>query len=67
MRAGLDYLRALEGDSLAEAQRYIRRAPWTTRTPLRRALSADPWWRGLRDGLPERPVDGFLAPPDVGL
>jgi hypothetical protein len=46
--AGLAYLRGLEGASLAEAQRYIRRAPWTTRTPLRRALSTDPWWRGLR-------------------
>ena len=46
--AGLTYLRGLEGESLAEAQRYIRRAPWTTRTRLRRALSADPWWRGLR-------------------
>ena len=50
--AGLAYLRSLEGESLDEAQRYIRRAPWTTRTRLRRALSADPWWRGLR---PPRP------------
>ena len=50
--AGRDYLRGLEGDSLAEAFRYIRNAPPTTRTPLRRALAADPWWRGLRAQAP---------------
>ncbi|WP_424933368.1 hypothetical protein [Amaricoccus macauensis] len=48
--AGRAYLRTLEGESLEEAHRYIRNAPWTTRTPLRRALSRDPWWRGLRAG-----------------
>jgi len=46
--AGQEYLRALRGDSLAEAFRYIRKAPPSTRTPLRRALAADPWWRSLR-------------------
>lgn len=46
--AGREYLRGLGGDSLAEAFRYIRNAPATTRTPLRRALAVDPWWRSLR-------------------
>ena len=46
--AGRAYLRGLEGASLIEAHRYIRNAPSTTRTPLRRALAVDPWWRGLR-------------------
>jgi hypothetical protein len=49
---GCAYLRGLEGASLIEAHRYIRNAPRTTRTPLRRALAADPWWRGLRGSLP---------------
>lgn len=43
----LAYLRALTGDSLAEAVRYIDSAPAATDTPLRRALAADPWWRAL--------------------
>jgi hypothetical protein len=47
--AGIDWLRGLGGESLAEAHRYIRNAPASTRTPLRRALARDPWWRGLRD------------------
>ena len=45
--AGIGYLKSLAGDSLAEAHRYIRQAPFATRTPLRRALARDPWWRGL--------------------
>lgn len=45
---GLGYLKALEAANLAEAHRYIRNAPSSTRTPLRRALACDPWWRGLR-------------------
>lgn len=51
---GLGYLRGLAGESLAEAHRYIRSAPLATRTPLRRALVRDPWWRGLsrRHGVP---------------
>ncbi|WP_111431217.1 hypothetical protein [Rhodobacteraceae bacterium DSL-40] len=44
---GLGYLRGLAGESLAEAHRYIRNAPLATRTPLRRALARDTWWRGL--------------------
>lgn len=44
---GVLYLKGLAGESLAEAHRYIRRAPPATRTPLRRALVGDPWWRGL--------------------
>ncbi len=45
---GLAYLRTLQGESLSEARRYIRSAPAATRTPLRRALARNPWWRGLR-------------------
>jgi hypothetical protein len=44
---GQAYLQSLSGDSLAEAVAYIRNAPETTRTPLRDALAADPWWQGL--------------------
>ncbi len=39
------YLAELPPPSLAEAVRYIERAPEETDTPLRRALSDDPWWR----------------------
>jgi hypothetical protein len=46
---GRAYLRTLAGENLAEAHRYIRNAPCTSRTPLRRALAHDPWWRSLRD------------------
>jgi hypothetical protein len=42
---GIAYLRTLEGDSLAAALEYINGAPQMTDTPLRRALSLDPWWR----------------------
>ncbi|MFQ5624857.1 MAG: hypothetical protein ACE5FS_15850 [Paracoccaceae bacterium] len=45
--SGVAYLRTLSGESLAEAHRYITRAPETTQTPLRRALSQDAWWRSL--------------------
>jgi hypothetical protein len=41
----VSYLRCLTGDSLDEAVRYIENAPAATDTPLRRALSADDWWR----------------------
>ncbi len=41
----MGWLRGLKHDSLAEAHRYIRNAPATVRTPLRRALVGDPWWR----------------------
>ncbi|MEL7277281.1 MAG: hypothetical protein AAGK98_12485 [Pseudomonadota bacterium] len=41
------YLRSLEGESLAEAHRYISEAPEGTRTPLRTALERDLWWRRL--------------------
>lgn len=46
--AGLAYLRTLPGADLAEAVRYIRSAPLATRTPLRRALVRDAWWREVR-------------------
>jgi hypothetical protein len=45
--AGITHLRELGPTNLAEAHRYIRSAPLGTRTPLRRALARDPWWRGL--------------------
>jgi hypothetical protein len=48
VEAGVAYLRSLAGESLGEAHRYIRNAPSTVRTPLRRALARDAWWRGLR-------------------
>ena len=41
------YLKTLEGESLAEAERYINLAPAKTDTPLRRALADDPWWTDL--------------------
>lgn len=41
---GIAYLQTLQGESLDEAVRYIENAPPGTDTPLRRALSADPWW-----------------------
>ena len=41
----ITYLRTLDGESLDEAVRYIENAPAWTDTPLRRALSRDPWWR----------------------
>ncbi|MGF1447538.1 MAG: hypothetical protein ACFBRM_15250 [Pikeienuella sp.] len=44
---GEAYLRALSEPSLAEAHRYITRAPPETDTALRRRLSADPWWQAL--------------------
>jgi carbonic anhydrase/acetyltransferase-like protein (isoleucine patch superfamily) len=50
--AGIAHLRELPEGNLAEAFRYIRNAPLGTRTPLRRALACDPWWRGLRPSAP---------------
>jgi hypothetical protein len=41
---GLAYLRALQGDSAAEARRYIGNAPAETVTPLRTRLADQPWW-----------------------
>jgi hypothetical protein len=46
--AGITHLRELAPANLAEAHRYIRSAPLSTRTPLRRALARDRWWQGLR-------------------
>lgn len=54
--AARDYLGALPTEPLTHAVRYIENAPKATETPLRRALSADPWWQalaarpGMRDG-----------------
>ena len=39
-----DHLRSLEGESAAEAKRYITLAPDKVDTPLRRALSEQSWW-----------------------
>lgn len=64
--AGLRYLGALRGESRREAVRYIEQAPVTTDTPLRRALSATPWWRRAAAeilGGPCRRADG---PPSRG-
>ncbi len=47
LERGLAYLRKLQGDSLAEAHRYITSAPPQTATPMRKFLESDPWWRGL--------------------
>ena len=44
LQAALDHLWALTGDSLTEAQRYIRNTPARVDTPLRRALADSPWW-----------------------
>lgn len=41
------YLHGLEGESLAEAWRYIEFAPEETDTPLRRHIQAQEWWRAL--------------------
>ena len=38
------HLRSLEGESAAEAKRYISLAPDKVDTPLRRALSEQSWW-----------------------
>lgn len=42
--AAVAYLKALTGESLAEAVRYIELAPEATDTKLRRALAGDEWW-----------------------
>lgn len=48
---GITYLQTLTGENLAEAHRYIRNAPFTTRTPLRRKLTRNLWWRALSTDL----------------
>lgn len=53
--AAIAHLRGLGPDSLAEAHRYVTRAPETTNTPLRRALAQDPWWRALAAATPPKP------------
>ncbi len=44
---GVEWLRGLGAESLAEAWRYITFAPRETDTPFRRHLAGDPWWRSL--------------------
>jgi hypothetical protein len=41
---GMAYLKTLSKEQWQEAYRYITEAPSTTDTPLRRALSEQPWW-----------------------
>lgn len=48
LQAGLTYLKTLPPENLAEAYRYIQSAPTQTRTPMRSALEADPWWQSLK-------------------
>ena len=43
--AAVAYVSGLRGDSLDEAVTYIRLAPKTTDTPLRRALEDEDWWQ----------------------
>lgn len=45
--AALRYLQTLQGESLAEAIRYIDNAPERTVTPLRTFLESDGWWCSL--------------------
>ena len=47
---GIQYLKTLRGESLAEAHNYIQNAPAQTATPLRAALAKDAWWLGLGMG-----------------
>ena len=49
-QAGLEWLKSLSSDSLAEGWRYITRAPDETDTPFRRYLKTSPWWRSLDFG-----------------
>ena len=44
---GLEYLKTLEGENLAEAHAYITNAPQQTATPMRHLLENDPWWQSL--------------------
>ena len=44
LQTAQDHLRSLQGISLEEARRYIRKAPTRVETPLRRALEDSPWW-----------------------
>lgn len=55
VEGAIAYLKTLGGDSLVEAVRYIHYAPVETDTPLRRALSGDPWWHDqiVRHAEPE--------------
>ncbi|MCF6272165.1 MAG: hypothetical protein L3J37_03100 [Rhodobacteraceae bacterium] len=47
VEAGIEYLKTLSGENLAEAHAYIENAPAQTTTPLRKRLARDEWWQGL--------------------
>jgi len=46
-REVLTHLRSLEGEDLARAEKYIRRAPVTIRTPYRTAIEHEFGWTGV--------------------
>ena len=45
VRDGIDYLKTLDEEGLAEAVQYIELAPRAVDTPLRRGLAKDDWWQ----------------------
>ncbi len=47
MSSAIDHLKGLAPESLEEAKRYISEAPQAVDTPLRQALVAQSWWRGI--------------------
>lgn len=51
VKTGIEYLKTLQGESLAEAYSYIQNAPVQTATPLRNALKSDEWWQGLHQSI----------------
>jgi hypothetical protein len=57
------YLRALTGDSLQEAWRYLESAPVETDTPLRRHMRAQGWWRALAFSARNEEATGHAAEP----
>ena len=57
------YLRALTGDSLAEAWRYLEFAPAETDTPLRRHMRAQDWWRALAFSARDEEATSHAAEP----
>jgi len=46
-KSGLEYLKSLNANALAEAWRYIEFAPKVTDTPFRRFLKQDEFWQSL--------------------
>ncbi len=46
MEAAIEYLELLDGDSRAQAVEYLRKAPASVDTLLRREAAAQAWYRG---------------------